>query len=90
MTDQIKTVYVSKHALTKGIFSMQGEVSKQSPSIVFQVGVRYPKAFTRKGFYWHETFEEAKEQAEKMRLKKIASLKKQITELENLKFVMAD
>ena len=65
---------------------MQAEVSEHNPSIVYEVGVRYPKAFTRKGFYWHETFEEAVEQAEKMRLKKIASLKKQITKLENTKF----
>lgn len=40
--------------------------------------------------HWHETFKEAIEQAEKMWLKKIASLKKQITKLENLKFVTAD
>lgn len=84
--NEIKTVWVSKFALTKGIFSMEGEVSKQSPSIVYQVGVRYPKAFTRKGFYWHETLEEAVEQAEKMRLKKIKSLQKQIKKFENMKF----
>ena len=38
---------------------MQAEVSEHNPSIVYEVGVRYPKAFTRKGFYWHETLEEA-------------------------------
>ena len=88
--NEIKKVWVTKYALTQGIFSMEGKVSKDTPSVVAQVNVKYPFVFALKGVDWHETLEEAVDQAEKMRLKKIKSLQKQIKKLENIKFVTVE
>lgn len=76
------TAYITKYALTEGIFEAEGEESNG----YFYYG---------KGGYdrnqacpedWHRTREEAVARAEDMRKRKIASLKKSIAKMEALRF----
>ncbi len=73
--------YITKYCLTDGIQEMDGEVSKEWPKYFVTTN---PKLFLPN--CWHTTREAAVAQAEQMRIKKIASLKKQIARLEKLKF----
>ncbi len=84
-----KTYFMTNYALTKGIKPMKcvDEYSAEMGS-----GRHYVK-LAGIGLYWfevgkdaHETEAAAKAAAESMRLKKIASLKKQIAKLEAMKF----
>lgn len=84
-----KIYYMSKYALTQGIKTMKcvDEYTAEKGS-----GRHYAK-FDGLGWFWfmvgkdaHETEAAAKAAAESMRLKKIASLKKQIAKLEVMKF----
>ena len=78
MVEMVKA-YITKYALTNGIIEKDGIIVKD---IYFEVK-KY--GFFSKGDYFF-TKEEAVEKAEQMRLKKIASLKKQILKLEKLTF----
>lgn len=77
------TVYISKYALTTGIYSVEVE-GTHTPDMVRAVGARYPTHY-HKG-QWHETIEEATKKANQMRTRKIASIKKQLAKLETLTF----
>ena len=79
--DKVVTRFVSKYALTKGIAKEEGEI--RSDSKIFCVRCNNFWHYYRNCEY-HETLQEAIEQAEKMRLKKIESLKKQIAKLEKM------
>lgn len=81
-----KTYYLSKYALSNGI-EARSCVSERRGDSSHDVKLS--------GYYWswftvgkeaHETEAAAKAAAESMRLKKIASLKKQIAKLEVMKF----
>lgn len=79
-------VYVTKYALTSGIELHKGEESKEFPNMIGYgrgVGQTYIHG---KGVNWHLSLDEAIAQAEKMRLKKIANLKKAIKKLEAMTF----
>lgn len=79
-------VFITKYALTKGIQEVKANITKSWPD-----NVRFASVY---GFYTdfvvgRNAFidkSEAVKQAEKMRLKRIESLKKQIKKLEDLKF----
>ena len=79
-----KKIYIAKYALSAGI--KEAEIDNRYNN---DEGWIWPKGccmnfeLGKQVFY---TKEEAIKQAEKMRLKKIESLKKQIKKLENLKF----
>jgi len=91
MKEKLTKIWVTKYALTTGIFEVEAEVEKREKrnegmAVVpndFKSGT-YPRYFH--GKEWHLTKESAMKQAEEMRTKKIASLQKQIGKLENLKF----
>jgi len=80
--------WISKYALTQGIYEVEaekttnhlGEVETMIMHKVDGMLVMYH------GKEWHVTKEEAMRKAEEMRLKKIESLKKSIIKLEKLKF----
>lgn len=84
-------VYVTKYALTQGIFTLEGMVNTEvrpdgtmfcpDKSEGYQMSMFKPD--------WHETWEEALAHAEKMREKKIASLRKQMAKLEGMTFKRA-
>lgn len=80
-------IYITKYALTKGILEANAIVSRSwwDKNVKFARVAGYPvdffideEAFLNKG--------EAIKEAEKMRKKKIESLKKKIRKLEELKF----
>lgn len=79
----MKTYYLSKYALSDGIKAVESD----------DTGSDYIRPHGYVSFYSyklgrdiHETEAAAKAEAEKMRVKKIASLKKQIAKLEQMKF----
>ena len=76
--------YITQYALSRGIYEIEAKATSFDYMIRecggLHIGVTYHKP------HWHETREAAIEQAEKMRVKKIESLKKQIEKLEKLKF----
>lgn len=80
-------VWITKYALTKGIFTLEVEVCTQNASLVYATkpGPLQEREYYGKP-YWHETLDEAREHAEGMRVRKIASLRKQIAKLQELKF----
>lgn len=80
-------VWITKYALTKGIF----ELDVDPPDEKFP-GMICDKenplcTFHGEGSEWHRTKTSAMVHAEKMRLNKIKSLKKQIEKLESLVFI---
>lgn len=79
-----KQIYwVSKYALTDGVMTANGD-----PYVFDERFINLDGRWSsfRLGRDVHTTEAEAKKAAESMRLKKIASLKKQIAKLEELKF----
>lgn len=81
----MKKVFITKYALTKGILEKEAEICN--------CGNGHIRAYVKGEFSSYSlgkeafrTREQAMEGAEKMRLKKIASLKKQIEALEKMKF----
>lgn len=78
--------WITKYALTKGIFDIEtNEPSVEIPSLITD-----PKysltCYHGEGKDWHRTEDAARAKAEKMRKKKIASLREQIEKLENQTF----
>lgn len=82
-----KTYYITKYAVTQGIFTVKGEVSNEFPSML-TVPKSAHGSFTQ--YYhkpdWHDTAEDAVRQAEAMRIKAVASTEKKISKLKALKF----
>lgn len=74
-------LFITKYALTNGIEEVEGTLDRGCAS----THDRFTRYFY--GNDWHLTREKAITRAEQMRVSKIASLKKQITKLEGLKFV---
>lgn len=81
----MEKVFITKYALTKGILEKEAEIC--------DYGNGHIRAYVKGDFSNYplgkvcfKTKEQAMERAEKMRLKKIASLKKQIEALEKMKF----
>jgi hypothetical protein len=81
--------WVSKYAMTKGVFPVNGEVSQTSSSMLV-VREMYTYYLHGEGKEWHRTRESAVARAEEMRIAKIASLKKQIARIEKLTFAGAE
>jgi hypothetical protein len=86
--EPILHVWVTKYALTQGIFEADavlelGIQPNGSFITVRKLGARrYDCCFHGEGLEWHRTLEGAKAKSELMRQKKIASLKKAIAKLE--------
>lgn len=82
-------VYITKYALTKGIFQCDGEVSKEYPQM-FSVDENKLKGFLNTQYfhkpYWHETREDAVVHANQMVKKALASAWKRVRKLEAIKF----
>lgn len=81
----MEKVFITKYALTKGILEKEAEIC--------DYGNGHIRAYVKEEFSSYplgkvcfKTKEQAMERAEKMRLKKIASLKKQIEALGKMKF----
>lgn len=78
-------VYITKYVLTKGIVEKEAE-DYGDGTIKVNESDWWLKYFCGEGKEWHRTRESAVKCAEKMRKKKISSLKNQIEKLEKMKF----
>ena len=86
MAEKLEKFWISKYALSKGIIEVNAEISENSDQIIKCYIEGYHMTFFGENKEWHRTWEEAFEMAEKRRDKRIASLKKQLKTLEQLKF----
>lgn len=77
-------VFITKYALTIGIYEIEAEGTQQS-GMISDSNNPYTYYHTE-GKDWHRTREAAVKRAEEMRTKKIASVKKQLTKLEKMEF----
>ena len=77
-------VFITTYALTKGILIKKVEFSKEEPDMCIDKTGWYNIYYHKPE--WHITLGEALAKANDMRTKKIASLKKQISRLENKKW----
>lgn len=80
-TDEKITAWITKYALTTGVYSMEVQTYEDNPNMV-----RAANGAFFHGDDWHRDKASAIAKAESMRVKKIAALKKQIARLENLSF----
>lgn len=78
-------VWITKYALTQGIFEKEAKECDRPGMISIDEGYGCVY-FHDEGKDWCRTRESAIKRAEEMRQKKIASLKKQIKKLEEMKF----
>jgi len=88
---KVLTVWITKYALTKGVFSTEVYLDADEHSSRRRVSEKEKQEFAvwPASYYepdWHETKEAALARANEMRVKKIASLKKQVKALEAMKF----
>ncbi len=75
-------VWISKFALTKGVYEI--EVESTSIDAIVKTTDRYPSYFLERQY--HLTREEAVEQARKMQDAKLKSLEKQMNKISKLNF----
>ena len=87
MENEQITAYITKYALTTGIYSAHGEVCHEISSTMFSERKNYG-FLNYHGNEWHRTKEDAIMRAEEMRNRKIKSLEKQIEKLREMTFVV--
>lgn len=80
----MKSIWISKYALSEGIKAVDWDGQVSDYGRVTAYGFWSSFKFGKEA---HETEKAAREAAEAMRLKKIASLKKQIAKLEKMSFI---
>ena len=76
-------VWITKYALTKGIYAMDARGSHSDGMVICEDDHR--TQFLH-GNEWHKTKSSAIARAEEMQTKKLASLKKQLKKIEKLTF----
>lgn len=84
MANEKARVWITKYALSGGIFCVDAEIRHDISSDMVTWGERH--AQHAHGKEWHRTEGEARARAEKMRKDRIASLNKSIAKLEKLVF----
>lgn len=77
--------YITKYALTEGIFEVEAEPCEDNPKMI-RVPGRYAAFFHGEGRDWHRTFESARDRAEAMRVKKRESLRRSMAKLNKFDF----
>lgn len=77
-------VWITKHALTRGIIEADAERQSDDGKTIYGEGWAW--SYRGQGVEWCKTKAAAIERAKEMRDKKIESLKKQIEKLESMKF----
>ena len=80
-------VWITKYAMTSGIEEIEAIVSTTSDRLIVESNPgQFCRSFYPEGREWHRTRQKAVDCAEDMRVKKLASLRKQIARIEKLKF----
>lgn len=82
MTEKTVRVWITRYALTQGIFVIEGEVGP--PHMISFKGSYITECYHGKD--WHRTSEAALKRAEEMRKLKIASLKASIERVQKIQF----
>ena len=78
--------WISKYALSTGIKEIDVEWDPDFPTMLTDRSGSLAQNYHGEGRDWHRTRDGAVRIAREMRLKKIASLQKQISKLEKLRF----
>ena len=89
MNGNTKKVWITKYALSRGIFERDVSICKAENKVGDNVEKKYYTIYWCKPD-WQETELEAIRRAEEMRLKRILSLEKQIQKLKNMTFKKED
>lgn len=79
------TVWVTKYALTTGIFEAEASICSNDDQMIIVYGEDGRHDYFHRPF-WHETKNGAIEHANLLKDRKIKNLKKQIVKFESLKF----
>jgi hypothetical protein len=79
-------VWITKYALSGGITEHECEPPREGNSCVFPGNPFFSFTAFKLGTEAHTSLEEAVKFAEKMRMKKIAAMRRQIEKLEAMKF----
>jgi len=89
MTKEEKiTAYVTKYALTKGIFVVNANICKDISPLMISYRIDNDNDwnyYAHKG-EWYTSLPEAIQKANKMRIERISSLRKSISKVENMEF----
>lgn len=92
MADDTKiTVWITKYALTQGIFSGEATICATEKT-GNMIALKGPNTWSGNQYFhghgkdWTDSYKDALKIADRMRLKKIESLKKQIKNLEQMTF----
>ena len=80
-------VFITDHVLTAGIVETEANVSSVSASMICWEAGGYSHCSHGEGRGWHRTKEGAVARAKEMQKKKIASLKKALKKIEDLRFL---
>ena len=86
MEDERIRAWVTKYALSDGVYMVEGDVCHETSSSMLKWTTRHGGTSTTHGKDWHRTPEQALARAEEMRIAKIESLKKSIKKMEALQF----
>jgi len=89
MTQQFKA-WITKYALTDGIFSVEGERSSTSSNMLSYKRLGRTEYVHGEGRDWHRSEESALKRAEAMRISKIQSHQKSIVKLQQLTFTSGE
>jgi len=77
-------IWITKHALTKGILCREAHIPSDTPSMAIVEGPCMPQYFHGKN--WHYSRAQAVAQAKVMQEKKIKNLQKQLAKVKALSF----
>lgn len=85
MSKKQQVVWISKYALSTGIYEARGHFNEDDPKYFWEktengLGATFGPT------HWHRTRKEAVAVASKLKAKKIVSLKKQLAKIRALKF----
>lgn len=76
-------VFITKYALTQGVFEVEGELDRDGEYLIWKNSGSWIKQYTHKRDF-SLSLQDALTIAEQARVKKLASLKKQLSKLEAL------
>ena len=79
-------VYITQYALSKGIMEFDGRIDSEDKDIIRCIFSDREISFNKRGKNWHINLDDAKERAEEMRVKSIASAVARKFKLENMMF----
>lgn len=83
----MQKVYITKYALTYGVFTVEGELFDDGRAVRFKRGEGYFQEYAH-GKDFQLTEKDALDRAEEMRIAKLKSLDKQIKKVSAINFII--